>query len=185
MSFWVGWCINSSLVLSNFLELTHSSDATYSRSFVDHQEQECRIIIFVTWQKLQREYIFRDLQSSCVFLRWLPYLISWFLQMSYWIRKSKDYVYGIWMCKALGIWKGYYKVKKSLVSYMKPWTWARNNKYMKYHSKLTYQLSFWNVSRKVDYQEASSSPLLIILSIACKWDPWQHVQSVILMWYIL
>ena len=22
---------------------------------------------------------------------------------------------------------------------------------MKYHSKLTYQLSFWNVSRKVDY----------------------------------
>ena len=31
---------------------------------------------------------------------------------------------------------------------MKPWTEARNNnKYMKYHSKL----SFWNVSRKVDY----------------------------------
>ena len=30
---------------------------------------------------------------------------------------------------------------------MKPWTEARNNKYMKYHSKLTYQLSFWNVSR--------------------------------------
>ena len=34
---------------------------------------------------------------------------------------------------------------------MKPWIEARNNKYMKYHSKLTYQLSFWNVSRKVDY----------------------------------
>ena len=35
---------------------------------------------------------------------------------------------------------------------MKPWTEARNNnKYMEYHSKLTYQLSFWNVSRKVDY----------------------------------
>ena len=34
---------------------------------------------------------------------------------------------------------------------MKPWTEARNNKCMKYHSKLTYQLSFWNVSRKVDY----------------------------------
>ena len=34
---------------------------------------------------------------------------------------------------------------------MKPWTEARNNKYMKYHSKLTYQLIFWNVSRKVDY----------------------------------
>ena len=42
---------------------------------------------------------------------------------------------------------------------MKPWTETRNdnnnnnynNKYMKYHSKLTYQLSFWNVSRKVDY----------------------------------
>ena len=36
---------------------------------------------------------------------------------------------------------------------MKPWTEARNNnKYMKYHSKLTYQLSFWNVSQKVNYQ---------------------------------
>ena len=35
---------------------------------------------------------------------------------------------------------------------MKPWTEASNyNRYMKYHSKLTYQLSFWNVSRKVDY----------------------------------
>ena len=63
---------------------------------------------------------------------------------------SKDYVYGIWVYKALGIWKGYYRVKK-MVSYMNPWTEARNNKYMKYHSKLTYQLSFWNVSRKVDY----------------------------------
>ena len=67
------------------------------------------------------------------------------------IRKSKDYVYDIWVYKALGIWKGYYRVKNSLVSYVKPWTEARNNKYMKYHSKLTYQLSFWNVSRKVDY----------------------------------
>ena len=69
------------------------------------------------------------------------------------IRKSKDYVYGKWVYKVLGIWKGYYKVKKSsLVSCMKPWTEVRNdNKYMKYHPKLTYQLSFWNVSRKVDY----------------------------------
>ena len=67
------------------------------------------------------------------------------------IRKSKDYVYGIWVYKARGIWKGYYRVKISLVSYVKPWTEARNNKYMKYHSKLTYQLSFWDVSRKVDY----------------------------------
>ena len=67
------------------------------------------------------------------------------------IRKSKDYVYGIWVYKALGIWKGYYRVNQSLVSYVKPWTEARNNEYMKYHSKLTYQLSFWNVSRKVDY----------------------------------
>ena len=40
------------------------------------------------------------------------------------IRKSKDYVYCIWVYKALGIWKGYYRVKKSLVSYMKPWTEA-------------------------------------------------------------
>ena len=27
------------------------------------------------------------------------------------IRKSKDYVYGIWVYKVLGIWIGYYKVK--------------------------------------------------------------------------
>ena len=27
-------------------------------------------------------------------------------------RKNKDYVYGIWVYKALGIWKGYYRVKK-------------------------------------------------------------------------
>ena len=74
-----------------------------------------------------------------------------YIYICIYIRKSKDYVYGIWVYKALDIWNGYYRVKKSLVSYMKPWTEARNNKYMKYHSKLTYQLSFWNVSRKVDY----------------------------------
>ena len=34
------------------------------------------------------------------------------------LRKSKDYVYGIWVYKALDIWKGYYRVKKSLVSYV-------------------------------------------------------------------
>ena len=66
-------------------------------------------------------------------------------------KKSKDYVYGIWVYKVLGIWKGYYRVKKSLVSYMQPWNEPRNNKYMKYHSKLAYQLSFRNVSRKVDF----------------------------------
>ena len=66
------------------------------------------------------------------------------------IRKSKDDVYGIWVYKVLGIWEGHYRVKKITVSCMKPWTEARSNRYMKYHSKLTYQLSFWNVSRKVD-----------------------------------
>ena len=29
------------------------------------------------------------------------------------IRKSKNNVYGIWVYKILGIWKGYYKVKKN------------------------------------------------------------------------
>ena len=42
--------------------------------------------------------------------------------MNFLIRKSKDYVYGIWVYEVLGIWKGYYKVKTSLVSCMKPWT---------------------------------------------------------------
>ena len=62
-----------------------------------------------------------------------------------------------------------------------------NNKYMKYHSELTYQLSFWNVSRKVDYHarqvvhprpqtpqgESVAKPkthLLIIFIIACKYE---------------
>ena len=68
------------------------------------------------------------------------------------VRESKDCVYGIWVYKVLGIWKGYYRAKKSLVSCMEPWTEAWNyNRCMKPHSKLTYQLSFSNVSRKVDY----------------------------------
>ena len=90
------------------------------------------------------------------------------------IRKSTDYVYGIWVCKVLGIWKGYYRVKKSLVSCMKPWTEARNKKYMKYLSKLTYQLSFWNARRKVDYhaggKHISLSSLWHIMSIIFSYD---------------
>ena len=30
------------------------------------------------------------------------------------IRKSKKYVYGMWVYKVLGIWKGYDRVQKSL-----------------------------------------------------------------------
>ena len=53
------------------------------------------------------------------------------------IRKSKDYVYGIWVSKVLGIWKGHYRFKKSLVSCMKPWTEARNNnRYMKWYNHI-------------------------------------------------
>ena len=81
----------------------------------------------------------------------LPLVAQNFVAMTLVIINSIDYVYGMWVYKILGIWKGYYRVKKSLVSCMKLWTEARNNRYMKYHSKLTYQLSFWNVSRKVDY----------------------------------
>ena len=33
------------------------------------------------------------------------------------IRKSTDYVYGIWVYKVLGLWKGYYRVKK-ITSFM-------------------------------------------------------------------
>ena len=43
------------------------------------------------------------------------------------VKKNEDYVYGISVYKALiytyiDIWKGYYTVKKSLLSGMKPWT---------------------------------------------------------------
>ena len=31
--------------------------------------------------------------------------------------KSKDYVYGIWLSKVLGIWKGYHRVRK-ITSFM-------------------------------------------------------------------
>ena len=57
---------------------------------------------------------------------------------------------------------------------MKPWTEARNNnKYMKYHSKLIYQLSFWNVSRNVDYHAGG------------KWfihGPKRHKENQLLAW---
>ena len=80
-------------------------------------------------------YIFHNLCRS----PWLTRRgVLWYVcSVACLIRRSKDYVYGIWVYKALGLWKGYYRVKKSLVSYMKPRTEARNNKYMKYHSKLT------------------------------------------------
>ena len=29
-------------------------------------------------------------------------------------RKSKDYVYGIWVYKVLGKWKGFYRVKNGI-----------------------------------------------------------------------
>ena len=120
------------------------------------------IIFFVIFICLSSLYLYLPIQLQFALAVTVQMLVADFVD--YWkhetnillggifiIRKSKDYVYGIWVYKALDIWKGYYRVKKSLVSYMKPWTEARNNKYMKYHSKLTYQLSFWNVSRKVDY----------------------------------
>ena len=94
-------------------------------------------------------FSFKKIHLKMASGKWRPFCLNVIIPLQ--IRKSKDYVYGIWVYKALDIWKGYYRVKKSLVSYVKPWTEARNNKYMKYHSKLTYQLSFWNVSRKVDY----------------------------------
>ena len=34
------------------------------------------------------------------------------------LRKSKDYVYGKWVYKVHGIWKGYYRVKKIIISFM-------------------------------------------------------------------
>ena len=72
--------------------------------------------------------------------QWIPHTKACDAEL---LRKSKDYVYGIWVYKVLGIWKFYHRVTKSLVSCIKPWTGARNNnKSMKSHSKLTYQLSF-------------------------------------------
>ena len=90
------------------------------------------------------------------------------------------------MYKVLGIWKCHYRWKKSLVSCMKPRTDARNNnKHMKYHSKLTYQLILifeskneLSCRRQVVYLRPQApqgesvakpeTPLLIILNIACK-----------------
>ena len=44
-------------------------------------------------------------------MKWQPFC----LHLNVLIRKSKDYVYGIWVYKALGIWKGYYRVKWLMV----------------------------------------------------------------------
>ena len=46
--------------------------------------------------------------------KWMINLASNFI----YIRKSKDYVYGKWVYKVLGIWKGYYRVKKIITSFM-------------------------------------------------------------------
>ena len=59
------------------------------------------------------------------------------------LRKSKDHVYGTWVHKSLGIWKGHHREKNPLVSCMKPWTQARNNnKNIKYHSKPHVKIHF-------------------------------------------
>ena len=47
----------------------------------------------------------RCLQRMQFALAHNKYWLWWYCM----IRKSKDYVYGIWVYKALGIWKGYYK----------------------------------------------------------------------------
>ena len=41
------------------------------------------------------------------------HILSWFMKDNI-IRKSKDYVYGIRVYKVLGVWKGYYRVKKKI-----------------------------------------------------------------------
>ena len=106
------------------------------------------------------------------------------------VKKSKDYVYGIWVYNILGIWKGYYRVKKSLVSCTKPWTEARNIQtyiptlILKCEPKSGPSCRRQVVHPRPQTPQGESvakpeTPLLIILSIACKWGPCQHVQSVI------
>ena len=122
--------------------------------------------------------------------------VGWLIRRKL-IRKSKDYVYGIWVYKVLGIWKGYYRVKKNHWFH----TWNREQRQE--------IINIWNITpnlhtnshfemwaesglpcrRQVVHPRPQTpqgesvakpeTPLLIIISIACKWGPWQHVQSVI------
>ena len=102
------------------------------------------------------------LRPSCTKPSNWPLTLVYFLWSTHWIRKSKDYVYGIWLYKVLGLWEGYYWVKKWLVSCMKPWTKARNNNtYMKSHSIIpnlhtNSRFKMWAEKRTI-MQEASSS----------------------------
>ena len=54
----------------------------------------------------------QDWESSVVALSQKQWYSFIYLCIHNPLRKSKDYVYGIWVYKALGIWKGYYRVKK-------------------------------------------------------------------------
>ena len=99
--------------------------------------------------------------------------------------------------KVLGTWKGHYRVKKILVSCMKPWTEAKkinicnitpdlhtNSLILKCEPKSGLSCRGQVVHPRPQTPQGESvakpdTPLLIILSIACKWSPWQHVQSVI------
>ena len=121
-----------------------------------------------------------DLEPHSRSLRWIfkikvrnSYIsamtLAFEIQSQILIRKSKDYAYGIWVYKVLGTWKGYYRVKNPLVSCMKLGTEARNNEYMKSHSKLTYQLSFLDVSQKVDYHAGGK---WFIHGPKRHWDSW-------------
>ena len=61
-----------------------------------------------TLNQIQNGWNFVDDVFKNIFLKWN----SKFPWNMFPIRKSKDYVYGIWVYKALDIWKGYYRVKK-------------------------------------------------------------------------
>ena len=136
-------------IASSWWPLRQHKMASYHCSS-SHYRDDLMIILSVEWKSINlvRRCWYWNMALGCwastrskSFAHWQQHnKINYIIGL---IRKSKDYVYGIWVYKALGIWKGYYRVKKLLVSYVKPWTEARNNKYMKYHSKLTYQLSFW------------------------------------------
>ena len=62
---------------------------------------------------------------------------------------------------------------------MKPWTEARNiNKYMKYHSKLTYQVVHPRPQTPQGESVAKpETPLLTMLNIACKYEVYDNLFS--------
>ena len=61
------------------------------------------------WREMLWYHIWHDMIWYDIWYDMIWYDMIWYDMIWYMLRKSTDSVYGIWLYKVLGIWKGYYK----------------------------------------------------------------------------